>query len=91
MFEERQKNQMLSAGILRRIDENFPGLILITQHRIGLARRMHSFTEMNSVYEAAIESAERIEEKIYFSIKFSHALVKVCVFNYTESLLCFVF
>ena len=80
IFEERQNNQKLAADILRRIDVNFPGMILITQHRIGLARRMRDHKEMISVYEKAIESAEKIEEKIFFSIKFSHALVKVCFF-----------
>lgn len=78
IFEERQKNGKMAADILRRIDSNFPGMILITQHRIGLARRMCDHEEMISVYEAAIESSERIEEKIFFSIKFSHALLKVC-------------
>ena len=63
---------------MSRIDANFPGMILITQHRIGLARRMHDYDEMVSIYEKVIESAERIEDKIFYSIKFSHSLVKVC-------------
>ena len=90
IFEERQKNLKLSAAILSRIDENFPGLILITQHRIGLARRMHDYDEMVSIYEKVIETAERIEDKIFYSIKFSHSLVKVSCDKLIEfnSLLC---
>jgi len=78
IFEERQRNMKLSAAILSRIDSNFPGMILITQHRIGLARRMRDFDELVSIYEKVIESSERIEDKIFYSIKFSHSLVKFC-------------
>jgi len=77
-FEERAKNHNLAAAILRRIDLNFPGMILLTQRRVGLARRMHHYDEVVSIYERAIEAADRIEDKIFYSIKFSHVLVKVC-------------
>lgn len=77
-FEERHKNYSASATILQKIDENFPGMVLLTQRRAGLARRMHDHQEMVSIYERAIEAAERIEDKIFYSIKLSHVLAKYC-------------
>jgi len=78
VFEEKQKQYENAATILTNVDRNFPGMILITQHRIGLARRMKRFDEIESIYENAIKSAERIEDKIFYSIKFSHVLAKFC-------------
>lgn len=78
VFEEKQKNYENAACILSNVDSNFPGMILITQHRIGLARRMKRFDEIESIYENAIKSADRIEDKIFYSIKFSHVLAKFC-------------
>merc|ERR1712013_45526 len=78
VFEEKQKKYEEAAQILSNVDKNFPGMILITQHRVGLARRMKRFDEIESIYESAIKTAERIEDKIFYSIKFSHVLVKFC-------------
>ena len=78
VFEEKQKNYENAATILCNVDKNFPGMILVTQHRIGLARRMKRFDEIESIYENAIKTADRIEDKIFYSIKFSHVLAKFC-------------
>lgn len=78
VFEEKQKKYENASQILIDIDRNFPGMILITQHRIGLARRMKRFDEIESIYENAIKAADRIEDKIFYSIKFSHVLAKFC-------------
>lgn len=78
VFEEKQNKYENAAHILSNLDRNFPGMILITQHRIGLARRMKRFDEIESIYENAIKSADRIEDKVFFSIKFSHVLAKFC-------------
>lgn len=78
VFEEKQKKYENASQILSNVDCNFPGMILITQHRIGLARRMKRFDEIESIYENAIKAADRIEDKIFYSIKFSHVLAKFC-------------
>jgi len=78
VFEEKQKKYENAAAVLSNLDKNFPGMILITQHRIGLARRMKRFDEIESIYENAIKSADRIEDKIFYSVKFSHVLAKFC-------------
>lgn len=78
IFEEKQNKYENAATVLSNLDRNFPGIILVTQHRIGLARRMKRFDEIESIYENAIKCADRIEDKIFFSIKFSHVLAKFC-------------
>jgi len=78
VFEEKQNKYENAASILSNLDKNFPGMILITQHRVGLARRMKRFDEIEGIYENAIKTADRIEDKIFYSIKFSHVLAKFC-------------
>lgn len=76
-YEERQKDYDKAALILSKIDKNFPGMIMITQKRVGVARRMNRLDGAVSIYEAAIQKAEMIEDKIFYSIKFAHVLAKV--------------
>lgn len=76
-FEEKQKDYNKAASILSKIDKNFPGLIMITQKRVGVARRMNKLDDAISIYEAAIHNVEMIEDKIFFSIKLAHILAKV--------------
>ncbi|XP_065661700.1 pre-mRNA-processing factor 39 isoform X2 [Hydra vulgaris] len=77
IFEEKQNRYDSAALVLKKLDTNFPGLIFITQRRAGLARRMKKYDDVVSVYENAISRAEKIEEKIFYSIKFSRFLGKV--------------
>lgn len=75
-FEEHNKNYTQAADILSSIDKNFPGMIMITMRRVGLARRMNRPNDIVRIYENAIEKSERIEDKIFYSIKYSHVLAK---------------
>lgn len=77
VFEEKHSNYELAADILSTIDKNYPGLILITQRRVGVARRMKKYDDIMEIYETAIALSDKIEMKIFYMIKYSHALVKV--------------
>jgi len=78
VFEERQNKYDSASNILSNLDKNFPGMILITQHRVGIARRMKRYDEIEGIYENAIKSVDRIEDKVFYSIKLSHVLAKFC-------------
>jgi len=78
VFEERQNKYESASHVLANLDRNFPGMILITQHRVGIARRMKRFDEIEGIYENAIKSVDRIEDKVFYSIKLSHVLAKFC-------------
>jgi len=76
VFEEKNGNYDAAAHVLKHIDTNFPGMILITQRRVALARRMNDMDAIEMIFESVIGGTEKIEDKIYHMIKYSHCLAK---------------
>ena len=81
VFEERQNKYEKASSILRNIDLNFPGMSMITQKRVGVARRMNRLDDAVTIYQQAIHNAEIIEDKVFYSIKLAHILAKVFLYT----------
>lgn len=90
VFEERQNKYEKASSILRNIDLNFPGMSMITQKRVGVARRMNRLDDAVTIYQQAIHNAEIIEDKVFYSIKLAHILAKVFYILYCSKQLIFI-
>jgi len=75
-FEEERCNTTKAQEILSTIDNNLPGMALVTIRRAGLARRIGSPEDAAQIYLNASESSDSQADKIFYLIKASKVQAK---------------
>ncbi|ESO85389.1 hypothetical protein LOTGIDRAFT_229414 [Lottia gigantea] len=76
-FEERQENYAEASEILRNIEKNVNGLVMVALRRISLERRRGNYNDVEELFEEYIRSADSNASRSFFSIKFARYLQKI--------------
>ncbi|XP_050406235.1 pre-mRNA-processing factor 39, partial [Patella vulgata] len=76
-FEERQQNYTAAREVLRGIEQNVKGLVMVAIRRISLERRQGNHTEVEQLFEEYIRTAATPTIRSFFSIKYARYLQKL--------------
>ena len=76
-FEESHNNIEKARGILNTLEENVPGLIMVTLRRAGLERRIGNHEKAIQVLTEEMDRTSSVDEKSFLAIKCAKLFVKV--------------
>lgn len=76
-FEESHNNIDRAREILNTLDENVPGLVMVTLRRAGLERRTGNHERAIQILTEEMDRTNSVDEKSFLAIKCAKLFVKV--------------